>query len=360
MAGQPTVEQTKQFGERMKNARTRPYAWDGFAIGANENETKMINSNLYPMKPVPQDEFDDTWNIRQQLASAPDAMITQARPMPWTKEEIEYLKRKRDAEEYAAYNSWLGERFPLNDPANRELLKRIVPRYFETRKANLQEAIALQAQYANLRLFGPESEEDLKLEYEVETGRKKIPVGPFHDPVKWLLNEQGLGDAATLAQITTAVEDQNRTAYSKGLFNPFGFLLRDDGPFALNPSNQADIRGDNRVRVRGPYGALGPVTNNYKKNYQGADLGVGAANRNYTAEERVAQETARLYNQLGINRAVGNNAAVAGIPLPNPAFNPGNPVGAGNRPFARVGGANPAGGVWPARELPGAGNYRGY
>lgn len=360
MAGQPTVEQTKQFGQRMKNARTRPYAWDGFAMGADEVETKMLNSNLYPMKPLPEDKFDTEWNIRQQLVTAPGAMITNARPMPWTEGEIDYLKRKRDAEEYAAYNSWLGERFPLNDPANRELLKRIVPRYFEVRKSNLQEAIALQAQYANLRLFGPESEEDLKLEYEVETGRKKIPLGPFHDPVKWLMNEQGLTDAATNTDLENAVYDQNDNAYAKGLFNPFGFLLRQNGPFALNPFNKADIRGDNRYRVRGPLGAAGPLTNNYLSNYGGAYL--GQTERNRTGAQRLEQATIQQYNQVAINRAANNTAVLSGVPELDAAFNPDLPAGPANQPFLIPGAPNlgAPGGVNAARaQIPG-GIYRGY
>ena len=46
MAGQPSIEQTKAFGKKMKNSRTRPYMWDGISIGADENEKNSTKVSL--------------------------------------------------------------------------------------------------------------------------------------------------------------------------------------------------------------------------------------------------------------------------------------------------------------------------
>lgn len=285
MAGAPSQKTATQFGQQMKNSRTLPYAVGSVQTGANVDETRLLNSNLYPTRFIPSDDFDTEWMIRQQLVENGSNMISEKRPMPWTEGEINYLKRKRDAEEYAAYNDWLIHKFPLNDPANRDILKRTVPRYFSERKQVLEEQINLSAKYANLRLFGPENEDDLKLQYAVETGRVKLPQGPFHDPVTWMENEaiaagQGAGvafnqRAANNDEYTTMMGRMNNTAYEKGLFNPFSFLTWKNAPWAPNAVNMADSVGDKRIKALGPLGAYNPTNENYARQYHGETLGYG-------------------------------------------------------------------------------------
>lgn len=305
MAGAPSQQSASQFGAQMKNSRTLPYAWGSMAEGGTLPETKLINSNLYPARFIPSDDFDSEWMIRQQLSEDPAAnLITPSRPMPWTEKEISYLKRRRDAEEYAAYNDWLIKKFPLNDPANREILKRTVPRYFEDRKQVLQEQINLSAKYANLRLFGPENEDDLKLQYAVETGRVHLPQGPFHDPIKWFENEahaRVLG-TANQQQFLGANEVMNRQAYNKGLFNPFSFLTWKNAPWGPNALNMADGVGDRRARNLGPAGTNVPTNENYATQYAGADLG---------AEQREIVWADNGSRNIAENRAV--NAANPGV-----------------------------------------------
>ncbi len=272
MAGQPTQKEATNFGSQMKNSRTREYMWNGIAYGQNKAETERINANLYPYKPLPEDPYDTTWQIHQQIAEPNSGMVSDRRPLPWTQEEIDYLKRKRDAEEYAGFQSWIATKFPITDPANRDLLKKIVPEYFSVRKQNLAEQIGLSAKYATLRLTGPENEDDLKLIYMVETDRVKLPKGPFHDPMAWMANEyelQGLiGD-----EWKNKIETKNERRYEAGLFNPFRILTYRNAPFAPNVDNMSDGFGDPRVRALGPQGARQPVSYDYANTYGGADLG---------------------------------------------------------------------------------------
>lgn len=272
MAGAPSQKTATEFGQQMKNARTLPYALGSIQQGEDLEQTKLLNSNLYPTRFIPSDDFDTEWMIRQQLVEGAGSLVSEKRPMPWTENEISYMKRKRDAEEYAAYNDWLVHRFPLNDPANRELLKRTVPRYFEERKQVLQEQINLSAKYANLRLFGPENEDDLKLEYMVETGRVKLPEGPFHDPLKWM-ERQANTVWADNADMMATVQQQNRNTYEKGLFNPFSFLTWNNAPWAPNPQNLSDPVGDERLTALGPVGVNNPTNENYQTQYRGPGLG---------------------------------------------------------------------------------------
>lgn len=303
MAGAPSQKTATQFGQQMKNSRTLPFALGSIQEGATPQETKLLNSNLYPTRFVPSDDFDTEWMIRQQLVEGNNSLVSAKRPMPWTENEISYMKRKRDAEEYAAYNDWLIHKFPLNDPANREILKRTVPRYFEERKQVLQEQINLSAKYANLRLFGPENEDDLKLEYMVETGRVKLPQGPFHDPMAWMERESGVEWADNDA-LLGAVSTQNRAAYEKGLFNPFSFLTWSNAPWGPNAKNMADSVGDPRVRALGPIGADVPTNKNYQTQYQGPGLGQA--------------ERAAIWDQQG-NRAISRyKNATAGMASSRP------------------------------------------
>lgn len=276
MAGAPSQQSATQFGTQMKNSRTLPYSIGAYAQGVDLQDTLRLNSNLYPTRFVPSDDYDTEWMIRQQIAEDGSGMISQKRPMPWTEKEIDYLKRKRDAEEYAAYNTWLIQKFPLNDPANRDILKRTVPRYFEERKAVLSEQINLSAKYANLRLFGPENEDDLKLQYAVETGRVKLPQGPFHDPMQWTMNEiyaeSGMRPVDNL-EFSANIAVQNQKTYNKGLFNPFSFLTWANAPWGPNARNMADSVGDNRAKNLGPYGVHNPTNESYNRQYSGADLG---------------------------------------------------------------------------------------
>lgn len=279
MAGQPTIQETKQLGEKIKNSRTRPYLWNGVAQGANVEETYRINSNLYPYKPLPTDPYDSEWNIRREISVPGSQMVSSARPLPWTEEEIDYLRRKRDAEEYAAFQSWLGTKFPITDPANRDLLKKIVPEYFSVRAANLREQINLSARYANLRLVGPETEDDLLLIYEVETGRVKLPDGPFHDPMAWMRNEYNITNQANdLGVVMSRIASANSRRYQAGLFSPFRLLTYTDAPFAPNADNMSDGWGDSRNSALGPTGAHMPIVPSYG-NYSGPDLGYFSADR---------------------------------------------------------------------------------
>ena len=306
MAGAPSQKDATKFGQQVKNSRTLPYAWGSVAEGVDLAETKLLNSNLYPARFIPSDDQDTEWMIRQQLADPNANMITSARPMPWTEGEINYLKRKRDAEEYAAYNDWLTHKFPLNDPANREILKRTVPRYFEERKEVLQEQIALSAKYANLRLFGPENEDDLKLQYLVETNRVKLPEGPFHDPVKWMEREAAAEGLPTDTQgnFMRAAAKLNEKTYEKGLFNPFSFLTWKNAPWAPNAVNMADSVGDPRVKALGPYGTYAPTNENYGYQYRGESLGAAERARDWDAANRLVATTRQNIAALpGVGRS---------------------------------------------------------
>lgn len=273
MAGAPTVQETVSFGDKVRNSIKSPYMWGSVAPGQSKEETRLINSNLYPYRPLPSDKFDTEWAIRQDLAQPDSGMISASRPMPWTEHEINYLKKKRDAEEYATFQDWISHKFPMNDPANREILKRIVPSYFSTRAAVLNEQIDVTAKYAKLRLTGPENEDDLMFQYLVESGRISLPQGPLWDPMSWMERQYNIPSNASDEEFMNKIAKGNSKAYEKGIFNPFRPATPAQDPRAANIWNMADIVGDNRLSWRGPYGTIQPTDGNWVTQYKGNDLG---------------------------------------------------------------------------------------
>lgn len=301
MAGAPTVQETVSFGDKVRNSIKSPYMWGSVAMGPNPRETRLINSNLYPYRPLPSDKFDSEWAIRQDITRPDAEMISPSRPMPWTEQEINYLKKKRDAEEYASFQDWISHKFPMNDPANREILKRVVPSYFSTRAAVLNEQIDVTAKYAKLRLTGPENEDDLMFQYLVESGRISLPQGPLWDPMEWM-TQQGNINWDTNESVITGVSNANKSAYEKGLFNPFKPTTASSNPYAPNSFNMADIMGDKRVNWRGPLGAVQPTNKNWGEQYGGPTLGFTYREASQTDPTKTANNNRA---QLGVLPSVG-------------------------------------------------------
>ena len=305
MAGQPSLEQAAALGAIARSAHynNRPYIWGSIPVFDDSKKTKAVNSNAYPYKPLPSDPLDSRIKLIDDLSRRPvgedgkiienskEPLVTPARPLPITEEELAFMERKRDAEEYAAFFDWITHRYPSNDPANRMLLTTIMPEFIEVRKRNLEEQIQLQADYARIRLTGPQSQEDLMKEYLVETGRVTIPEGPFHDPMRWLENEM----QARLGKQELKpdnVAEMNSLGYERGLFNPF-YLYPKKGPYATNDMNPSDIRGDPSKTVRGPFGVKQVQSENWLS-YVGKMLGYPERK-----EQKVSNENVNAYSSWG-------------------------------------------------------------
>lgn len=289
--GAPTIQKTVQFQNQMKEARSTPVAFTDFreptplekqqvrgmmGLGADEAEVekwafKMVNSNKYPSRPVPTDDRSTDWKIRQDLVAA--NMITSARPMPFTEGEIEYIKDRSAAEEYAAYQSWLAQRYDLNDVATRALFKQIAPSYFTSRKEVLKELMDNHAKYAYLVMSGPDSEADLQFQYEVETGKRAIAKGPFYDPIEWAGNEIGWNQRPAMEktpdQFKRDLQDYNKHAYEYGMFNPMKPQTPSEAGWTQNPVNASSIVGNPNARFYGFPGQSVPTDHDWGTQYGG-------------------------------------------------------------------------------------------
>lgn len=198
-------------------------------------------SNEFPIIPVPKDTYEDVANIKSQYATsgAGDNWV-----IPFEQADAQYLMRKRDAEEKAAFDTWVTSRYNMADPAENLLLQRIAPELFTRREElinNMQETVS---RYAKLRLRGPQSLDDLYLEWLVETNRLELPKGPIWAPDLW--RDAQTGNANKPDDAAAIVKDTrwNQRRYYAGLFSPLKWLTTATSGWQANPNNRADIYGD--------------------------------------------------------------------------------------------------------------------
>jgi hypothetical protein len=140
---------------------------------------RMLNN--FPIVPVAPDKYDDLWNIKNTVAKDPAAGRW---TVPLEGNDAAYLARRRDRLEKAAYDEWVYAKFDLTDPATLRMVQQLAPELWERREEVINYQLGLVDRYAKMRLFGPRSEEDLKLEWLVETGRIVLPAGSIWDPPK--------------------------------------------------------------------------------------------------------------------------------------------------------------------------------
>lgn len=355
--GAPTQQAANAYAAQMKASRVAPYTWQNVkdapelqykvavdALGANAlqanqeaaklNVFKAYNTTTYPQRPLPLDEKDSDVAMLYDLArDTPEAqdnnnvihpaaprLFTAARPYPVQDWEIQYMKDKAAAEDYAAYQTWLSNKYDLNDMATRAWFKQIAPEYFSQKRELLKELMDRHAKYSYLRMAGPENEEDLRFEYAVETGRIPIPKGPFYNPLEWLendLNPTGAprANAHTLATYKKEIQDFNTASYQYGLFNPVKPRTAQQSGFAGNALNPQDLVGDPANAAYGFIGQTPPTSYNWNQNYIAKNL---YGNRSTTGEASM------LAKQETNNRAGGYipKFDVSGTYQPSSVYNP--------------------------------------
>jgi len=278
----------------------------------------LKNQGKFPIRPLPKDPYDTVWKIKQDLKQG--NYVSAARPLPVTEEDLRYLKGKAAAEDYTAYLTWEASKYDLSDPATKEWFHKVCPSYFEQREQLIDDMIDVQAKYAKIRLRGPRSEDDLKLEFLIEKGDIQLPNGPIWDPITLYTkpNEDlGLGGLNTnshLDEVRNKVIDHNKRVYQAGLFSPLVPMSATPAPgtnhqevMAPNPFNRADVRGDPTRRFTGISGGLPPIKSNYNQ-YTGVDLGIPARAATY---ELGGNYTARV-NEGWDNISRGGGARIGG------------------------------------------------
>lgn len=261
--GAPTTRAVQEFGAQVEKSKQSPYMLlnptfitvPGDPQGRtlqSKLATKAANSSKFPIRGFPSDPYDSTWSLKDDISRdvvnaqgvvVHESMVSAKRPLPFTEQDVGYLKAKRDAEENLSYLAWQANKFDLSDPATRDWFEKRCPSYFDQRESLIEQQIDLAARYAKVRLRGAKTEDDLKLEYFIETDRITLPKGPIWDPYSWLSVEADVeaNDAVNVQQ--AKIQNYNKNAYRKGLFNPTKVTIPQTGANIQNPYNKGDISG---------------------------------------------------------------------------------------------------------------------
>lgn len=284
--GAPTERAVEEFGAQIEKSKQSPYLLlnPSFITVAGDPQgatlesrlaTKAANSSKFPIRGFPSDPYDSMWSMKDDLARpvtlangvTVPSIVTERRPLPIVEQDIAYLKRKRDAEENLSYLAWQANKYDLNDPATRDWFEKRCPSYFDQRESLIEQQIDLAARYAKIRLRGAKTEDDLKLEYFIETDRITLPKGPVWDPYAWVSMEAGTDTEQTVNHQQTNILSYNRNAYRKGLFNPTKVSVPQTSGMMQNPYNQGDIAGYPDTQNTGIRGAPVAQTMNYLTAY---------------------------------------------------------------------------------------------
>ncbi len=216
-----------------------------------------ITNNAFPYVPYARDSYDTIAAIK--AANLPDNGWT----IPFTDADAAYEMRKQEQLLKATYDNWLMARFDMSDPAQARLMQELVPEQFKRREELIDYWAGLQTKYAKGRLFGPRSEEDLKLEFLIETGQIEMPSHALWEPEGFAASMAGEIGEGPMANYNDALPLQRQAAllshanknhdrYVKGLFNPWQLLTTTKAPWFADRWNPQDLRGNQTLKYMGP------------------------------------------------------------------------------------------------------------
>lgn len=238
--GAPSIAQTQQFralAEGGETTSTKRLMWN-----IPYNDPKATNE--FPIVPTPSDPYDTIANIKDQfgkeaVGGAQNATWT----IPFTDSDAAYMMRKRDYEEQAEFDAWVMQEFDTTDPAQLKMLREIAPDLFQRREELIDLVQGVVSRVAKIRNRGLQDRDDLVLMWAIQTGRIELPEGRVWDPKDWRKQRSGAAANATVAQITAADEEKNRSTYEFGLFAPLQWLTYPRGGTTPTPGNRADPIG---------------------------------------------------------------------------------------------------------------------
>lgn len=234
------------------------YAWQNLdrRIDEDDRSYEARQETNFPVVPFDRTPRDTLQEAKSTMVR--DGMLGGAQMQAvvnYGDQDVEYMLQKAKQAEYAEFDNWMGQKFDLTDPAQVRIFESINPQYFQRRAEVLNAAIDLTGKYAKLKLMGAKNEDDLKLEWMVETQRLRLPEGPLWDPSSWKLSQLGGGNENQLLR-------SNAERYRQGFFNPWRATPDDKAGYKANPRNWFDIMGDPRQDSNAPLRGYAQMTTN--------------------------------------------------------------------------------------------------
>lgn len=83
--------------------------------------------------------------------------------------DIKRWEKRREIKLQEAYDHWIARRFDISDPHVARWLRKIEPEFWERRKAFMEDKMNIEAFLTRMRLYGPQTIEDLEGIYALHT-----------------------------------------------------------------------------------------------------------------------------------------------------------------------------------------------
>lgn len=153
--------------------------------------------------------------------------------------DFEWYQKKAAAAEAANFQQWFAKNFDMMSPAQKKRAKELYPEFYKQRKKLVKQQAKNLIRFANLKLQGPETFDDLYLQYLAESGR--LDLGPLQNllhPEQAAIHVGG-GEYRALNEAEKANLTQRK--FQRGLLSPFRVFGAEAVP-ALSTWNAEESR----------------------------------------------------------------------------------------------------------------------
>lgn len=166
--GMRMAKEAQVFTERMR---------DGVYTSAPDTSTTPQGGAAavsFARKFDAKDKMDDEMNLKMQLMDE-DGM-TPFGQVYYDDKVGRWLERKEAAAEAANFDSYFGSNFNKNDLASRQWAQQIHPEWYAAREREMAERAEMVLKLKGIQLRGPQSADDLRMMYLIESGRVQLPA----------------------------------------------------------------------------------------------------------------------------------------------------------------------------------------
>ena len=150
----------------------------------------QLNNTLRIMTPVSHGEDEEHHNVMGYMDMGARKVSPLSEKMDYatlfgahpeavvsvTEEDVRHVKDAAMMSKLGRFNQWIGRRFsPYENPANREVLKKLYPEWFSTQQQAIEDWHDLKRRVETLQVLGPQNKEDLFLLWKLN-GEKDLDL----------------------------------------------------------------------------------------------------------------------------------------------------------------------------------------
>ena len=131
-------------------------------------------ASQFPKKFDARDRMDDEMNMKMQLMD--DKGMTPFGQVYYDDKVGKWLERKSAVAESANFDAWFGKNFHKNDLASRQWAQQVNPNFYSEREKEMADRAQMVLKIKGIQMRGPQSKEDLYIQYMIDSGRVKLPA----------------------------------------------------------------------------------------------------------------------------------------------------------------------------------------